>query len=70
MELAYGLYSLCPEQDESQFVEGIKRSLLPVSKSTVYNTGSDIDFEGDNKVIPVKVLGGVPIEMVPYHKSA
>jgi hypothetical protein len=44
VELADGLYALCPEQDVPHFVEGTKRSLLPVSKSTVYNTGSDGRF--------------------------
>jgi len=40
VELADGSYALCPEQDESQSFEGTKRSLLPVSKSTAYDTGS------------------------------
>jgi hypothetical protein len=35
--LTDGSYEVCPEQDEEQFTEGTKRSLLPVSKSTVYN---------------------------------
>ena len=47
--LAEGSYFLCPKQyvsmrSESQLVEGKKRSLLPVSKSTVYDTGSDDDL--------------------------
>ena len=35
VELADGSYDLCPEQDDPQLVDGTKRSLLPVSKSTV-----------------------------------
>jgi hypothetical protein len=35
VELADGLYNLCPEQDDPQLGEGTNRSLLPVSKSTV-----------------------------------
>ena len=47
--LAEGSYFLCPKQyvsmrSELQLVEGRKRSLLPVSKSTVYDTGSDGDL--------------------------
>jgi hypothetical protein len=37
VELADGSYASCPEQDEEQFSEGTKRSLLPVSKSTVHD---------------------------------
>ena len=37
VELVDGSYAVCPAQDESQFFEGTKRSLLPVSKSTVYD---------------------------------
>ena len=36
VELADGSYRLCPSQLESHFAEGRKRSLLPVSKATVY----------------------------------
>lgn len=38
MELADELYFLCPEQVDPQFIDGMKRSLLPVSKSTIYDT--------------------------------
>jgi hypothetical protein len=41
VELEDGSYSLWPEQVDPQLDEGTKRSLLPVSKSTVYNTRSD-----------------------------
>lgn len=68
VELACGSYSLCPAQLESQLGEGKKRSLLPVSKSTVSYRGSINDFESSyRKDIPVKDTGGVPTEMVPYH---
>jgi hypothetical protein len=70
VKLADGSYSLCPEQDELQFFEATKRSLPPVLRSTEYETGSDDQFRtGDSNVLPVKFLGGVPIEMVPYHKK-
>ena len=39
--LTDGLYSLCPEQDNPQLFEGTKKSPLPVSNCTVYDTGSD-----------------------------
>ena len=45
VELAIGLYSLCPEQLAPHIVEGKKRSLLPVSICTVSCRGSDSDFE-------------------------
>lgn len=67
MELADGSYFLCLKQFTSQLVKGTKRSLLPVSNSTVYDTGLDVDLESDDKFIPVKSSGGVPIETVPYH---
>jgi hypothetical protein len=67
VELADGSYFLCPKQVNPQLVEGTKRSLLPVSKTTVYGTGLDGNLESDDKVIPVKSTGGVPIETVPYH---
>ena len=35
VELACGTYTLCPEQLDPHLGEGRKRSLLPVSKSTV-----------------------------------
>lgn len=70
VKLVDGSYSLCPEQDESQFFEATKRSLPPVLMSTEYETGSDNRFQtGDSNVLPVKFFGGVPIEMVPYHKK-
>jgi len=37
VELADGSYVVCPSQPELQFTEGRKRSLLPVSKATVYS---------------------------------
>jgi hypothetical protein len=68
VELACGSYSLCPEQFALQFGEGKKRSLLPVSKSTISCRGSVSGFESSyRKVIPVKETGGVPTEMVPNH---
>jgi hypothetical protein len=70
VELADGLYNLCPWQDSPQAVEGMNRSLLPVSKATVSNTASDSNIYTDDKVIPVKVFWGVPTEMVPYQKLA
>jgi hypothetical protein len=71
VELAFGSYKLCPEQLESQLGEGKKRSLLPVSKSTVSCRGSVNDFKSPyRKVIPVKDLGGVPTEMAPNHNRA
>ena len=51
MELADGSYALCPEQDEEQFFEGTKRSLLPVSKSTVHNTRSEGQFLNREKPV-------------------
>ena len=39
VELEDGSYNVCPEQVESHFVEGTKRSLLPVSKTTVHTKG-------------------------------
>ena len=39
VELEDGSYKVCPEQVESHFVEGTKRSLLPVSKTTVSTQG-------------------------------
>ena len=70
MELDDGSYSVCPEQVESQSVEGTKRSLLPVSKTTVYTQGQKAICNQNDKVIPVKSFGGVPIERGPYHKTA
>jgi hypothetical protein len=70
VELASGSYCLCPEQFEPQLREGKKRSLLPVSKSTVSCRGlvSGNGFESSyRKVIPVKDTGGVPTDMFPNH---
>ena len=39
VELIDGSYSLCPEQDDPQRLEGTKRSLLPVSNCTADDTG-------------------------------
>ena len=33
-----------------------------------YKTESDGNLKANDKVIPVKDTGGVPMEMVPYHK--
>ena len=41
VELSDGLYALWPSQVDPQLDEGTKRSLLPVSNWTIYNTGSD-----------------------------
>jgi hypothetical protein len=68
VELAFGSYSVCPEQLESQLDEGKKISLLPVSKSTVSCQGSVGGLKSSyKKLIPVKDTGGVPTEMVPNH---
>jgi hypothetical protein len=68
VELVSGSYCLCPEQLESQLVEGKERSLLPVSKSTVSCRGSVSGFESScGKVIPAKFTDYVSIEMVPNH---
>jgi len=45
VELALGSYRLCPEQFDPHISEGKKRSLLPVSKSTVSCRGSESDFK-------------------------
>ncbi len=68
VELALGSYRLCPEQSDPHIGEGKKRSLLPVSKSTVSCRGSESGFgQSCKKIIPVKVTAGVPTEMVPNH---
>ena len=71
VELASGSYGLCPEQLELQLGEGKKRSLLPVSKSTVSYRGFVSGYKSSyRKVLPVKDTAGVPTEMVPYHNVA
>jgi hypothetical protein len=44
VRLASGSYAVCPEQVNPQLDEGRKRSLLPVSKSTVSYRWSDGGF--------------------------
>ena len=67
VELALGSYNVWPEQSAPHPVDGKKRSLLPVSKSTASSRGHNVTSVNRVKVIPVKCWGGVPTEMLPDH---
>src|SRR6266702_6693433 len=65
VELSEVSYSTCPLQETSQSRPGRKKSLLPVSKSTVHCPVHSKRYNvSDNS--PVKVLAGLPTDIEPY----
>ena len=74
VQLSELLYSARPAQGAPQSELERIRSQLPVSKSTIQcQTASILNKDKKSKqgrYTPVKFLGGVPTEMVPYHKES
>jgi hypothetical protein len=70
VEIPEILYSVSPSQELSQAALGRKKSPTPISKFTVHCRVRSKWYDVRNDNSPVKVLAGVPTDILPNHSKS